>query len=75
MEARKLKLSVWRVDHKCIDSDGEWDGTWDESFAFGIFDQEGYEVTGRDGYHTEEKARQAGEKALKRLGEENESKS
>ena len=64
---RKLKLCVCRIDHKCIDSDGEWDGTWDDSYEWLIYDEEGYLVAGRDGDHTEEKARKAGEEKLKRL--------
>ena len=67
---RKLKLSVHRVDHRCLDSDGCWDGTYDESYEYIIYDEEGLEVAGMDGYHTEEKARIAGEEKLKRLEEE-----
>lgn len=65
----KLRLCVHRVDCKCIDSDGEWDGTWDDSYEYVIYDEEGIEVAGMDGYHTEEKARIAGEERLKRLEE------
>ena len=66
---RELRLCVHRVDHKCIDTDGEWDGTWDESYEYLIYDEEGYEVAGWDGFHSEKKAREAGEKALKRWEE------
>lgn len=66
---RKLKLSVHRVDHRCLDSDGCWDGTWDESYEWIIYDEEGLEVDGWDGYRTEEAARIAGEERLKRLEE------
>lgn len=66
---RKLRLCVHRVDHKCIDSDGEWDRTWDESYEYIIYDGEGIEVAGWDGYRTEEEARKAGEEWLKRLEE------
>lgn len=66
---RKLRLCVHRVDHKCIDSDGEWDRTWDDSYEYIIYDGEGIEVAGWDGYRTEEAARIAGEERLKRLEE------
>lgn len=65
----KLKLSVHRIGHKCIDTDGYWDGTWEESYEYVIRDEEGLEVAGMDGYHTEEKARIAGEEKLRRLEE------
>ena len=69
MTHKNLRLCVCRVDHKCIDTDGEWDGTWDDSYEWLIYDDEGYEVAGRSGYLTEEKAREAGEKALTKLKE------
>lgn len=65
----KLKLCVCKRFHKCIDSDGEWDRTWDDSYEYIIYDGEGIEVAGMDGYHTEEKARIAGEEKLKKLEE------
>lgn len=64
---RKLILSICRIDRKCIDYEGEWDGTWDENYEYIIYDEEGIEVAGHDGYDTEEKARIAGEEKLKRL--------
>ena len=66
---RKLKLSVHRVDHRCFDTDGCWDGTYDETYEYIIYDEEGLEVAGMDGYHTEEAARKAGEEKLRRLEE------
>ena len=66
----KLRLSVCKKSHKCTSSDGEWDRTWDESYEYIIYDEEGIEVTGWDGYRTEEAARKAGEERLKRLEEE-----
>ena len=63
----KLKLRVHRVEYKCIDTDGYWDGTWDDSYEYIIYDSEGLEVAGMDGYHTEEAARKAGEERLKIL--------
>ena len=63
----KLKLRVHRIDHKCIDTDGYWDGTWDDSYEYIIDDSEGLEVAGMDGYYTEEAARKAGEEKLKIL--------
>lgn len=72
---RNLKLRVCRIDHKCLDSDGEWDRTWDESYEYIIYDEEGLEVDGMDGFGTREKAREAGEKRLNELKERYESKS
>ena len=67
---RKLRLRVIKVDRKCIDSEGEWDGTYDESFEYGIYDEEGFEVDGWDGFRSKEEARKEGKKKLKRLEEE-----
>jgi hypothetical protein len=64
---RKLRLSVCKKLHKCLDSDGDWDGIYDESYEWIIYDGEGIEVDGQDGYGTEEAARIAGEMRLKRL--------
>lgn len=66
---RKLRLSVCKKLHMCLDSDGDWDGVYDESYGYIIYDEEGIEVAGLDGYHTEEAARIAGEMRLKRLEE------
>ena len=63
----KLKLRVHRVENKCIDTDGYWDRTWDDSYEYIIDDSKGLEVAGIDGYHTEEAARKAGEERLKIL--------
>ena len=64
---RKLRLCVCKKLHKCLDSDGDWDGIYDESYEWIIYDGEGIEVDGWDGYGTEEAARIAGEMRLKRL--------
>jgi hypothetical protein len=66
---KKLRLSVCKKFHKCTSADGEWDRTWDESYEYIIYDEEGIEVAGWDGYRTEEAARKAGEEKLKRLEE------
>ena len=66
---RKLRLSVCKKLHKFLDSDGDWDGVYDESYEYIIYDEEGIEVAGMDGYDTEEAARKAGEKRLKQLEE------
>lgn len=66
---RELRLCVHRVDWKCIDTEGYWDGTWDYSYEWAIYDEEGYQLDGWGGFHSEEKARIAGEKALKRMEE------
>ena len=41
---RKLILSICRIDRKCIDYEGEWDGTWDENYEYIIYDEEGIEI-------------------------------
>ena len=66
---RKLRLSVCKRLHKFLDSDGDWDGVYDESYEYIIYDEEGIEVAGMDGFNTEEAARMAGEERLKRLEE------
>lgn len=66
---RKLRLSVCKRLHKFLDSDGDWDGVYDESYEYIIYDEEGIEVAGMDGYDTEEEARKVGEERLKRLEE------
>lgn len=66
---KNLRLSICRIDRKCIDYEGEWDGTYDESYEYIIYDEEGFEVAGMDGYRTREEAREAGEKKLKELEE------
>ena len=66
---RKLRLSVCKKLHKCIDTDGCWDGTYDYSWEYNIVNEDGYNVAGMGGYRTEEQARKAGEERLRRLEE------
>lgn len=72
-DMRKLRLCVNRVEHKCISTDGEWDGTWDDSYEYIIYDEEGFEIAGMDGFWTHDKALEAGKKKLKELGYESKS--
>lgn len=72
---RKLRLSVCKRLHKFLDSDGDWDGVYDESYEYIIYDEEGIEVDGMDGYDTEEAAERAGEMRLNELNKRYESKS
>ena len=65
-DMRKLKLCVFPHYNKCVDSNGEWDRTWDESYVYVIYD-EGIEVDGDGGFNSEKQARTAGEKRLKEL--------
>jgi hypothetical protein len=53
----------------CLDSEGGWDGTWDDFYEWEIYDEEGFTIDGMDGYLTREKAREAGEMRLKILEE------
>lgn len=66
---KNLRLSICRIDRKCIDYEGEWDGTYDERYEYIIYDGEGIEVAGWDGFNTHDEAREAGEKKLKELEE------
>ena len=63
----KMKLSIHRIDHKCLDTEGEWDGTYHRIYEYIIYDEEGFEVDGWDGFRSKEEAREAGEKKLKEL--------
>ena len=65
----KLRLCVCPVYRKCIDCEGEWDGTYDDSFEYIIYDSEGIEVAGWDGFRSKEEARKEGEKKLKEMEE------
>ena len=53
--------------HKNTDSMGDWDGTCFKSYCYAIYDSDWFQEESWGGYHTEEQAREAGEKALKRL--------
>ena len=64
-----MKLMVYPDYHKCLDSEGNWDKTWDTTYAWAIIDDDGIEVHGMDGYMTEQRAKAEGEKALKKLEE------
>ena len=70
---RKYRLCVCKRLHKCTSSEGEWDRTWDESYEYIIYDGEGIEVAGMDGYDTEEAAERAGEMRLNELNKRYES--
>ena len=70
---RKLRLCVCKKLHKFLDSDGEWDGVYDESYEYIIYDEEGIEVAGCGGYRTEEAAERAGEMRLNELNKRYES--
>ena len=62
---RKLRLRVFPVDHKCLDTEGEGDGTDHRIYEYTIEDEEGFELYGMDGFRSKEEAREAGEKKLK----------
>lgn len=64
-----MKLRVRAVDHKCLDSSGEWDRTYDTSYEWVIENDEGVEIDGMDGYPNYDKAFDAGLLALKRKEE------
>ena len=69
MTQGKLKMFVEPDYHRNIDPLGDWDGTWDESYCYVIYDAYGYQEARGGGFRTEEQAREAGEKALKRMEE------
>ena len=70
---RKLRLCVCKKLPKFLDSDGDWDGVYDESYEYIIYNEEGIGVAGWDGYITEEAARIAGEMRLNELNKRYES--
>ena len=51
-----LRMIVEPDYHRNIDPLGDWDGTWDESFVYVIYDAYGYQEARRGGFHTEEQA-------------------
>lgn len=63
---QKYRLVVCEDHHKCISSDGEWDGCWDSFWEWIIYNQDGEIADSGSGYYTEQQAREAGELALKR---------
>ena len=63
------RLRIWPEDHKCMDSEGNWDKTWDTTYAWAIIDDNGIEVQSMDGYMTEQRAMEDGERALKKMEE------
>ena len=62
------KLRVRDIGNKCLDTEGDWDGTYDTSYEWVIEDENGLEVSGMGGYSTYEKAREAGELAWIKYG-------
>ena len=54
----------------CLDTEGEWDRTYDTTYEYTIEDEEGFEIDGWDGFRSKEEARKEGKKKLKRLEEE-----
>lgn len=61
------RLRVDRHDWKCCTPDGEWDGTYDESYGYEIVDwATNIPVAIAEGFITEQRAREAGEKELER---------
>lgn len=65
-QERNLRMFVEPDYHRNIGPLGDWDGTWDESYCYVIYDENGEEVERRGHYHTAEQAREAG---LKRMEE------
>ena len=64
-----MKLMIYPDYQKCMDSEGQWDGTWDTTYSWAIIEDDGTDVQSMDGYMTEQRAIEAGEKALKKLEE------
>lgn len=52
-----------------IDTDGEWDNTYESSYGWYIEDEEEVTIKGGRGYATFEAAEEAGEKKLKSMEE------
>lgn len=62
----EYRLRIDRHDWKCCTPDGEWDGTFDESFCYEIVNENNRVVSRGEGFITEQRAREAGEMALER---------
>ena len=69
MTQGKWTLIVEPEYHKNIDPLGDWDGTCCKDYCFKIYDSNWYQEEKMGGYRTEEEAREAGEKALRRMEE------
>ena len=63
------RMTVSKDICKCTSSTGEWDRTWDEWYEYIIFNSDGEIVDQESGFHSKDKAREAGEERLKRLEE------
>ena len=66
---KKYRLCTCKEFVKCTSSAGEWDRTWDEWYEYIIFNSDGEIVDQESGFHSKDKAREAGEERLKRLEE------
>ena len=66
-KSMRYRICVAKDICKCTDTDGAWDGTWDEWFEYIIFNSDGEIVEQEGGFSSKEKAREAGEKKLKSL--------
>ena len=64
-----MKLMIYPDYQKCLDSEGNWDNTWDTTYAWAIIEDDGTDVQSMDGYMTEQRAMEAGERVLKKLEE------
>lgn len=60
----KFRLVVSAEHQKCIDHQGEWDGTYDDTFLYIIYDDNNIEIETIGGFPTAEIARGCGEKRL-----------
>ena len=63
----KFRLVVCTEHSKCTDHQGEWDGTYDDTFSYIIYDGNNVDVETTEGFPTAENAREAGEKRLREL--------
>ena len=66
---KKYRLAVFPLQTMRIDTDGEWDRTFETSFGWTIEEEEGVTVKGGRGFATFEEAKEAGEKELRKLEE------
>lgn len=60
----RYRLIVSAEHHKNTDSRREWDGTWDGSYAYTIYDENNVDVDTIGGFPTADIARRCGEKRL-----------
>ena len=63
----EYRLIIREVHHQCLDSQGEWDRTWDTSYEWVIENSYGIIERHKGGYWTREEAKKEGEEIFKKF--------